>query len=469
MCAAPVWKTRRELQHLKPSLPKGAHVAASQAPNATAPASQPGVGLVLILSAVIGLAAGLGVVAFLSVEHTLMDLWWDELPEHFGWAEPAGWWVYAVLLVGAAGVWLALKLPGHGAHRPLDGLGFDIGPRAIASVVLAALITLSVGAVVGPEMPLMAVGSAIAAALAPSIPPQFRQVLMLAGATSAITMILGNPVTSGILVLEVMALRGSPGGKQSMMTVLPVLVAMGTGYLIQVGVGDWGGVGESSLAVPNLPAYPDVQGIDLLMLVPVAIITAVLGVAVVYAGTALQRQAEVRPLMVILAAGAVVATCAVAARAITGEPVDLVLFSGQEQVPDVLTIASVSTLVVVLFAKVIAYAVSVGSGFRGGLIFPAIYLGVVHASIASQLYSDTSVSALAAAGIAAAVGALLRLPFTATALAVLLCAGAGLAVTTPAILGAVIGVLIRVAYDAKFAEQPEAADDSRPADHPAAK
>lgn len=411
---------------------------------------EPQIFVLLGLAAVIGLAAGLAVLLFLGAEHHVRGFLWDTIPDRFGWAEPPSWWVFTVLLLGAVGVWAALKLPGRGGHRPLDGLGFDIGPQQIASVVAAAIISLSVGAVIGPEAPLMACGSAIAASIAVRTSPQVRQVLMLAGATSAITLILGNPLVAGILVLEVLVLRGSPGGKQMMTTILPVILAMGTGYLLQVGAGSWGGVGESKLAVQGLPAYNEVMGIDVLVLIPVSVVTALIGVAVVEGGTVIQRIAQTRPLPVILAAAGVVATAAVLVRAGTGESVDFVLFSGQESIGAVLTLTSVGTLAAIMVAKSVAYAVSVGSGFRGGLIFPAMYLGVVHATVGAQLVDSASVSALAAAGIAAGVAALLRLPFTSVVLAVLLCSGAGLAVTTPAILGGVIGVLVRVAAEARL-------------------
>ncbi len=110
-------------------------------------------------------------------------------------------------------------------------------------------------------------------------------------------------------------------------------------------------------------------------------------------------------------------------------------------------------------AKTIGYAVSLGGGFRGGMVFPAVFLGTVVATGTSLLVSGSNVSPLVAAGIAAAVAGVLRLPFTAVLLALLLCAGAGLTVTTPAIFGAVIGVLVRVIADTKLNRQPSAPDE----------
>ncbi len=415
------------------------------------------VGKLLGAAALVGLLAGGGAVIFLSIEHGLQNLLWTTLPDAIG-GTPA-WYVFVVLLAGAVGVWLATKLPGGGGHRPLDGLGFNIGPKEIGSAVVAALISLSIGAVVGPEAPLMAVGSAMGGFVAMRSPDPVRQVLMVAGSAAAITMILGNPMISAVLVLEGAVLKGSPGGKKVMLAVLPVLIAMGFGYLIQVGFGDWPGVGQSQLAVPGLPEYPTVQAPDLLWALVVGLVTAIFAVLAVEIATAFQNKVP-NPLVKLLIAGAIVATAAVATRAITGEDLNAVLFSGQEDMTTVLGITTLSTLVVIAIAKTIAYSASLGAAFRGGMVFPSVYLGVVIAVAADLLLSGVSQSALVATGIAAAVAGVMRLPFTAVLLALLLCSGAGLAVTTPAIIGAVVGVLVRGAADSRLQkdEAPQAAE-----------
>ena len=69
-----------------------------------------------------------------------------------------------------------------------------------------------------------------------------------------------------------------------------------------------------------------------------------------------------------------------------------------------------------LVGKFVAYAASLGSGFRGGPIFPAIALGADLATGTTLIVDGTSISALAAIGIAAATAAMIRLPFMATLL-----------------------------------------------------
>jgi hypothetical protein len=63
------------------------------------------------------------------------------------------------------------------------------------------------------------------------------------------------------------------------------------------------------------------------------------------------------------------------------------------------------------------------------------------------IFSGTPVSPLAAAGIAAAATAIIRLPFTSAMLALLLIGGAGMDVAPFAIIGAVVGFAVRQQLD----------------------
>jgi chloride channel protein, CIC family len=138
---------------------------------------------------------------------------------------------------------------------------------------------------------------------------------------------------------------------------------------------------------------------------------------------------------------------------VTDPNVDTVLFSGQSAMTEVLVLTSVGTLALTAIGKMIAYGISLGAGFRGGRIFSAVFIGVVAGTATSVLVPDTNISAMVACGIAAGAGAMLRLPFTSALLAVLLCAEAGMTVTTTAIIGSIIGILVRVVTDAAMAKR----------------
>ena len=410
----------------------------------------PPLGPILGLAAVSGFVVAIAVVAYLALEHAVSGALWEGLPNAFGWQEIPLWWVYAVLITGAVGVWGALRLPGRGGHAPLDGFSMDIGPKQIVSVLAAAMISLSVGAVLGPEAPLLALGSAVAAMICRSSRLQeHREVFMYAGAIAGLSFVLGNPLAAAVFVLESAVVGGTPGGKRVVTMLMTVMVATGFGYLIQVGVAGWGGVGESQLAVDNLPHYDSVRIVDLLLVVLVALVAAGLTVFARWVGGTLVPPSRRRPLATLLVGAALVATAASAASLISGEGPEMVLFSGQGAIQTALGITSVASLLVIGLAKTLAYGVSMGSGFRGGPVFPAVFVAIVIAQAFALATGNGNVSPLVAGGIAAATAAVVQLPFTSVLFAVLLCSGAGLAITTPAIIGSVIGVVVRGAADAR--------------------
>ena len=118
----------------------------------------------LVLAALLGVPVAFAAVLFQTAIHDVIHLVWDVIPDELGWSEPA-WW-YVILVPGLAGLLVAaaVRLPGHGGHSPLEGLGADpIPPIALASILPAALATLGLGLVLGPEAPLIALGLGLGA------------------------------------------------------------------------------------------------------------------------------------------------------------------------------------------------------------------------------------------------------------------------------------------------------------------
>ncbi len=412
----------------------------------------------------VGLLGGAGASGFIAVEHHLQKLLWEDLPEALGHDQAPAWLVVGILVSGALIAYFGSRLPGHGGHSPLEGFGIDIGPRAIGSVILVALGSLSFGAVLGPEAPLIAIGTAIGALAFRDTGNPIRRIMMVVGAMSAITAIFGNPLITSILMLE-LALAGG-AAMATPVVLMPALVGMASSYALQVGVADWSGLGEASLSLglPGLAAYPSVHLIDVAMAFPVAIVVALFTMAARLGGQEVALRAARSPLATILVSALAIAACALAVDAITGGGLELVLFSGQAAMPDYLALTSVGTATVVLIGKFIGYSVSLGSGFRGGPIFPAVAIGAIVATMGTLMIDGTSSSALAAAGISAGTAAALRMPFTALTMGVLLTYPAGGATTVLAIVGTVVGLLSRMAGERRVsALQPGPAQAPAPA------
>ena len=164
-------------------------------------------------------------------------------------------------------------------------------------------------------------------------------------------------------------------------------------------------------------------------------------------GERTQALQDRRPLPVIVGGAVVIAVLAILVVGLTGQNIQVVLFSGETGIPFMLAETSVTTLLIVLVAKTIAYGVSLGGGWRAGPVFPSAFIGVTVAVLGAALVPSLGQTMMVAAGIAAAAAFTMRLVVTGSLLGVLLTSAAGAFVTPVAILGAVVGVLARRALD----------------------
>jgi H+/Cl- antiporter ClcA len=105
---------------------------------------------------------------------------------------------------------------------------------------------------------------------------------------------------------------------------------------------------------------------------------------------------------------------------------------------------------VLLVAKSIAYSTSL-SAFRGGPIFPAMFIGGAIGVAGSHLPGLVLVPAVAM-GIGAMTTVMLRLPLTATLLAVLLVSSDALAVTPLVIVAVVVAYVLTARLPQRPAE-----------------
>jgi H+/Cl- antiporter ClcA len=399
----------------------------------------------LVFAALLGVPVAFAAVLFQTAIHDVIHLVWEVIPDELGWSEPA-WW-YVVLVLGLAGlaVAAAVRLPGHGGHSPLEGLGADpIPPLALASILPAALATLGLGLVLGPEGPLIALGLALGAIAVRLLRMEGTgaRLLAFAGAFAAVAALFGGPLVAAFLLIEVTAASGKIPAEQIGRALLPGFVAAGTGALVFTGVAGWSGLHQVNLAIPSLPLYDSVRFTDLGWCLLMAVVVAFVIVAIRHLAHRIAAQSSLGPTVLLVVAGLSVGVLAVVFRAVADRPVDLVLFSGQSELPDVVAEGSAGVLLLLVVAKGLAYALSLGAGFRGGPVFPAIAIGVAAAIAAADLLPGLHTTPAVAAGIAAGTTAVLRVPFTAVLLVTLLMGPSALDVAPIAVLSAAAAWLV---------------------------
>ena len=106
-------------------------------------------------------------------------------------------------------------------------------------------------------------------------------------------------------------------------------------------------------------------------------------------------------------------------------------------------------------------------GFAAGIdyrVHPSVLVGVGVGLLFSLAVPDAPVSPMAAAGIAAAAAAMIKLPGTSALLGALLISGSGAAIAPFAIFGALVGLIVRTVADRRLgvAQAPEATTPSDP-------
>jgi H+/Cl- antiporter ClcA len=398
----------------------------------------------------VGVPAALVAALFIAGVHELEQWLWHDLPARLDASGPPWYLVVGLPVMGACIVLLARTLlPGDGGHEPLGGISVEPTPISHApGIVLAAVGTLAFGAVLGPEAPLIALGSVVGLAFASGarLDAQESKVLSTAGSFSAISALFGGPLVAGMLLLE----AGVGLGATLIPILIPGLVAASIGYFIFVGLGDWGGLEATALSVPGLPTYDGAHLRDLVIAVGAGVVMALLVQAVRHLSTWTAGPGRARAgLPVLLVGGGLaVGVLALLADGLGASSQD-VLFSGQASIPSLVTEDSARIVLVLMAAKALAYTICLGCGFRGGPVFPAIFLGVALTTLAVIAF-DVSPTLAVAVGTAAGVTAMTRLLFASVIFAGLLVGTAGVDAIPAAALAAVTSWLTVAAIDDRF-------------------
>jgi H+/Cl- antiporter ClcA len=355
-----------------------------------------------------------------------------------------------ILVPGVAGLFVAAaaRLPGHGGHNPLLGLSMNpVRPVDLFSVVLAALATLSLGLVLGPEAPLIAIGLGLPPLVVHLMRLQQEEgrLLSLAGAFAAIAALFGGPIVAALMLFELVTKGGAVPARAIGSALLPGFVAAGTGALIFTGVRDWSGLHQQNLALPNLPAYDTVKIADLGWCIVLSVAVAIAILAARRFAWGVAGRASARPTATLVVAGLLVGVLAVAFREVADRPVDFVLFSGQSTLAQLVAEGSGSVLLLVVLAKGLAYGLSLGAGFRGGPVFPGIAIGTALGVAAADLLPGFESTAAITAGVAAATAYVLQAPFSGALLASLIVGSSATDVAPIAVIAGAVGALAAVA------------------------
>ncbi|MGW1070502.1 ion channel protein [Streptomyces aureus] len=341
---------------------------------------------------VVGAVSSLLFIGVSKLADELKDVLWTDLPDALGIGGYSSLWMIVMLtttgiLVGLV-VW---KAPGHAGPDPAT-VGLQAKPLPLfilPGLLVATVLMLAGGPSLGPENPIIATNVALAfwagRRFAPSAPGELWLVLAEAGTIGAL---FGTPVAAALVVSEALAGRQIKG--QLWDNLFGPLTAAAVGSIITSLLGH----ASFDLGLPPLgsPGWSDV-----LAALVIASAAAVLGMAGVHALPYVHKVfAFLRHPMAALPVGGLV----LGLLGCLGGP--LTLFKGLDQVAEIARNPdgwSAGRFALMSVVKLAALIVATCCGFRGGRIFPSVFVGASFGLCAHALVPSVPPSLGLAAGV----------------------------------------------------------------------
>lgn len=324
--------------------------------------------LLLSLPAVaIGIASSLILIVVMKIASVLQNLLWQRLPGTLGIAQDSPFWIIAILTLTGIAVGLVIRFSqGHAGPDPACEplIGAPVPPSALPGLIVALILGLAGGVSLGPEHPIMTVNIALAVAIGARLLPRVNRmewtILASAGTIGAL---FGTPVAAALIFSQ--TLNGSSEVPLWDRLFAPLMAAaagaLTTGLFFHP---------HFSLPIAH---YGQMEMTDILSGAIVAAIAIAAGMVAVWCLPrlhAMMHQMK-NPVLVLGIGGFILGILGV-----IGGPVSL--FKGLDEMQQMVANQAFSTSDYFLLAviKLAALVVAAASGFRGGRIFPAVFVGV---------------------------------------------------------------------------------------------
>lgn len=412
----------------------------------------------LAWGALIALLAGVGTLIFVVLMNLGLGLVWDWLDKSEVEAFSGTWQIVAIMT--AAGLIVGLI---HHFTKAEEVNVFQavqkgrLEPKTVPASLLVSLVSLIGGFSVGPEVPSGMFAGALGTWLSErrKMTDEFRESNVLAGVVSAYGGLFTSPFAFVLMRLELGHLQ-TPA-YFAIITIAAVAAAIGFSFFYAVAGDEY----AQFLRLLDLPTYT-LELWHLLVAVLLSVVGAAL--ALIYGltlGTVKRLVAplEKRPILRNTGAGFLLG--------LLGMALPLTMFLGSEGLEIVTengAAMGVALVVILVFAKILATAGAISTGFIGGPIFPLFFVGGAAGTAVNLIFPGIPLGLAVGCTMAALTAAALPAPFM-IAIVVLLVTGIPATEAIPIILAAVaahaitfgLGILPRPPAVKKMVEAPPGA------------
>ncbi|MCL7683309.1 ion channel protein [Citrobacter youngae] len=315
----------------------------------------------------IGVASSLVLIAVMKVASVLQQFLWERLPISIGIAQDSPFWIITMLTLTGVMVGLIIRYShGHAGPDPACEplIGMPVSTSALPGLLAALIIGLAGGVSLGPEHPIMTVNIALAVAIGSRMFPRIANldwtILASAGTIGAL---FGTPVAAALVFSQTL---NSSNDVPLWDRLFAPLMAAAAGSLT-----------TSLFFHPHfsLPIahYTQMHLVDIFSGAVVAAIAIAAGMVAVWCLPRLHHLIHrlKYPVLILGVGGFILGILGV-----IGGP--LTLFKGLDEMQQMAFSQTLgaSDYFMLAVIKLAALVVAAASGFRGGRIFPAVFVGV---------------------------------------------------------------------------------------------
>ncbi|MBC9937367.1 ion channel protein [Leucobacter sp. cx-87] len=319
---------------------------------------------------VVGVVSAVGLFAVDEAAHLLEGLLWVHLPHALGVSPDSRWWIFGVLsLIGLSVGLIATFVPGRAGtdSATVELIAPPMSLGAVPGLALVTVLGLAGGVSLGPESAIIAINTALLVALVTRVFPGVDiELVVMVSAAGTIGALFGTPIAA-ILVLTGVVAAAKSGGVLWDRLFLPLLSASVASITMAF-------LGAEQL---RPPVVPSTEG-PLLQLLPAAVAVACVAALLGLVGSVLFQplyslfRTLKMPLLYTTLGGVLLGLLGALGGPIT-------LFKGSTQMVELVDQAGAFTawqLIGIVGIKLFALLIAATSGFRGGRIFPAVFIGV---------------------------------------------------------------------------------------------
>jgi CIC family chloride channel protein len=370
----------------------------------------------LLLSGLIGVGTGAAAGAFIRLVELVQ--WWPAVDHHGSFLSlPLSWpWLVAIPALGGLGCGAVLQyldptVKGTGTPETLLAIrrkGGHIGGRYTAVKTLASFFTVCSGGAAGPEAPMVAVGAGLGswAGRRLGIAAEDVRVLVAAGAAAGFAAVFNAPIAGVLFAIEV--LLKEFGSQSFAMVMLATVSASVTTRFI---------LGERVFVeVPSTYSFNRISELGFYLIL--AVLAGAFAKLFVAASLFIDKRFEkgVASPMPRAALGGLLL-------GVLGLALPQALGNGHLVIPDLIRAEAANPwawafLLALLFGKLLACPLTVGSGGSGGIFIPYLLMGAALGGLVGRVVNayfpwSAPSGAYMLVGMGAVFGGITFAPFTA--------------------------------------------------------